>query len=673
MNGVTWTMPWFVPCACGIILQLCAPDPEAANAQSPTPGDNPSVKRLDLEGLGQLYKNLELPLPPKDAGFAIVGDPAPWRFLRDLPHNDPSLRSDYRYRFGTEDPACKGRYLVWKCFDVEVSTGVRQFRKAAPSPEAVLQVMRMDRLDDNPHSPSEKESIFAIQCHLLGHQELAAFFYKRCQKMSPLPLEHWLRIDAWNYWVGKLHHLDADRADLVRKLNALVDRHRIFQPDHEIPEALVKSPNDKQPLYERQRAFLARLEWSLKPAYGARAKPGSAQRLMDEMVLSGEPPGSAPIPADDPSLWDRAVQIQQRRRQRGRDFQLSVAEKKVIALGFDAIPVMIEHVDDTRLTRHSTLSIGSSGPQRSQFDARVSDFQTVGHRIRHLLSAYFDLSTEIKSGAWNIKKSDYLAAWHTLSLMKETDFVARTITSKRDLNQFFILLLSARHPDQAIELYKKQLLNKHESNLFSDLTIFLIHSQLPKPEKLTLLSQGTQHPSPQYQVRSLEGLLELDDATFNRHCKELLTQFPKEWAMNDAAWHHVAILELAFCSVDPAIRELAYRQAKRMPAHARIALLAHLAWADFRPSKNLALSHMARFLDDQEVYRFDQKHTEGNLSSSFRGFEKIEVRNYAADQILDVLGIGMPLDDKTSDADWARIRDFVQEEVHRRLELEKGK
>jgi len=252
------------------------------------------------------------------------------------------------------------------------------------------------------------------------------------------------------------------------------------------------------------------------------------------------------------------------------------------------------------------------------------------------------------------------------------------------LNRFFPNLLgihprlrlrgeTAPHPDQAIELYKKQLLDKRESNLFSDLTIFLIDSQLPKPEKLTLLSQGTKHPSPQYQARSLEGLLELDDAAFNRHCRELLSQFPKEWAMNDAAWHHVAILELAFCSVDPAILELAYRQAKRMPARARIALLAHLAWADFRPSKNLALAHMARFLDDQEVYRFDQKHTQEDLWSAFRGFETIEVRNYAANQILTVLGIGMPLDDKTSDADWARIRDFVQQEVGRRLEWDRGK
>lgn len=202
---------------------------------------------------------------------------------------------------------------------------------------------------------------------------------------------------------------------------------------------------------------------------------------------------------------------------------------------------------------------------------------------------------------------------------------------------------------------------------------FIIDSRLPKPQKLALLSDGIKHKSPTYQARALEGLLELDNSVFTSHCLSLLSRFPEEFSTGQVAWHHVAFVELGLCSEDQAARKLVNEVAKKLPVPARIALLSSVGAAHYRPKKNLTLAFMAGFLDDRESYDHDQKHTQENLWSSFRGFERIEVRNYAADQILGVLGVELPLDDKTSNDEWKRVREFVKQEIDRRLELEKAK
>lgn len=137
-----------------------------------------------------------------------------------------------------------------------------------------------------------------------------------------------------------------------------------------------------------------------------------------------------------------------------------------------------------------------------------------------------------------------------------------------------------------------------------------------------MLSQGIRHKSSYYQVRSLEGLLELDNPAFTRHCTALLAQLPREWGKDEGASRHIAFLGLALSSEDPATRELAWTLAKKMPLPMRIALLAHLPIANLRPGKNIAIAFLARFLDDAEIYPFDEKHTRENLFSDFQGFQK---------------------------------------------------
>lgn len=179
--------------------------PLSASAQPPAADKQLPLKHPALTDLGKLYLDLELPVPSKDVGFAILGTGLPpWQFER---YGNPAdglgpLKSDYWFQFATEDPNIKGQYRVWVGFRVNSHKRVEQFQRTAPSPSVVLQVMKMDRLRSIFSYPAacDEELIFAIQCHLLGHSELATFFYRRCRKMAQEPLDQTFLIEAWNHW-----------------------------------------------------------------------------------------------------------------------------------------------------------------------------------------------------------------------------------------------------------------------------------------------------------------------------------------------------------------------------------------------------------------------------------------------------------------------------------------
>jgi len=73
------------------------------------------LKHPSLSELGKLCKSLDLPLPPKDAGFAILSNGRlPWQTDRNNPNPDSlhSLTSKFQFHFATEDPEIKGGYRV---------------------------------------------------------------------------------------------------------------------------------------------------------------------------------------------------------------------------------------------------------------------------------------------------------------------------------------------------------------------------------------------------------------------------------------------------------------------------------------------------------------------------------------------------------------------------------
>jgi hypothetical protein len=148
----------------------------------------------------------------------------------------------------------------------------------------------------------------AVHCHARGWTELAAkILDQKSQPDQPL-LEAALADTAWGYWLGELQKPATDRAKIARLLK-IVSEHRVG------------------PFAKYDGRILDAIDRSLLPGKGT---PGTVEALIDALI-------------------DVTDTDQTRRFGGGQD--VSPAYMKVARLGFDAVPALIAHLDDERLTR----------------------------------------------------------------------------------------------------------------------------------------------------------------------------------------------------------------------------------------------------------------------------------------------------------------------------------
>jgi hypothetical protein len=125
------------------------------------------------------------------------------------------------------------------------------------------------------------------------------------QKKSKDPARMQLILSSWADWEGQLTAPRVDRTPIAKRLKELIRQ-------------------DKGLDTERNRVLLKFLDLALVPS---KAKPGSTEALVDAPVdFTGY--------ANDPE-----------------GFQVEDCYWRVASLGFDAVPAMIEHLDEDRLTR----------------------------------------------------------------------------------------------------------------------------------------------------------------------------------------------------------------------------------------------------------------------------------------------------------------------------------
>src|SRR5262249_49250077 len=145
----------------------------------------------------------------------------------------------------------------------------------------------------------------AIQFKMRGWEQLAqALFQKASHNERHEPPRSTLGKSAWNYWIEQLRESDTDWPAITRQLKILL------ASDPRLDSAA-------------NRSLLNSLDATLVPG---KAKPGSIEAMIDDLV-----------------------QV----RKNLAPFQCTVTDPKqlrVLQLGFDAVPHLIEHLDDQRLT-----------------------------------------------------------------------------------------------------------------------------------------------------------------------------------------------------------------------------------------------------------------------------------------------------------------------------------
>jgi hypothetical protein len=460
----------------------------------------------------------------------------------------------------------------------------------------------------------------AIQCHARGWDKLAQRILEKSQKDATLPPRKQLIQLAWYYWEGHLTEPGTDWAPIARRLKDLIRR-------------------DKKLDTEGHRALLKSLDLALMPS---NAKPGSVEALIDDLVN---------YHSDGRVFFNDMPQ--------GRYW-------RIVRLGFAAVPALIEHLDDDRLTRAMMPVFNNYGGYHLRVQHVVSDL------LEGLAGRYLERKGLGALQGYPVEKADALAWWkEARKVGEETYLLDHVLVGPTDqekqsrISMHLLSVIVAKYPKDIPSLYHKFLDRRPEFDSGS-LVDAIRQSKLPAKDQLKLILYGARHKDNHHRLPALLALKDMDKKQFNALLLATVEAFPKDVADSYRGCPEVGIAGLAVESDDPRIWPLLEKVAKRSAVGLRMELLDIMGNREDNRHRSERLRLLAHFLDDGTVRNLHR-------SSKFEGicagddYDEIEVRDFAALKIAELVGMKVEVNPRRTAAEWARIRSRVREALKREL------
>ncbi len=450
----------------------------------------------------------------------------------------------------------------------------------------------------------DSDLIHAIQCHSMGWDAVAHFLYERSQKDVEEKPE--LNTIAWSYWMGQVTEPKIDRAPVAKRLNALMAIDKTL--DTEFHRSLIKS-----------------LELSLVPS---KAKPGSIESLVDALVDDSTTYGFGGCHQSE-QFWN------------------------LVKLGFDAVPILIESLDDTRLTR-ATLQGFNNTPTRN---LRVQDI--AGDLIKGLADR--DL---IRGSEHTVQKSDALKWWETAKKGGEESYLFDGVLPQKNkeervvINEHCFAALNYKYPQRIPSLYRTVLETRPDVQSW-EFAEAIAQSKQSDKNKIELFLLASHHADFRHRLPGLRFLSKLDPKSFGRILTETLENIPVDVAEKYRTYTGAHFVALAIESDDPRIWPVLEKVVHRSSLGLKMQMLERLSNREDKRHLSTRMKLLVQFLDDDTVR--DQKSNE-KFDGPCAGFpyRKIELRNFVATQLAALLDIPIETDEKRTPVEWAAIRDRVR-------------
>jgi hypothetical protein len=405
-----------------------------------------------LDALLASYKEYGLPLPPKDAQLVRV---AAHRVIL-FPRKEFITRYALGFRLPPGAAPAPPRVLV--------GTEVYEPDPVWQPPEAV----RPDAADLKGISPRWHGGAFplnaglatAIQCHALGHTRLArrllAHSLTQEGDLSPSLFQHpddrTPRADlaylAWTHWANEIVRPGTDRAAIARRMKALLAAEPALDT-------------------EGCRGLLKSLELTLRPS---RARPGSVEALLDGLLdLAG---GGVARAGPESAYW------------------------RLVERGFDAVPALIDHLDDERLTRcvlEGAAALGVPGRH-----VRVRG--VAGDILCGLAAGDLDRGWLRQQDA-AVQKAAARAWWAKARKQGEEKYLLAHVLpagpEAQDPNDHLLWVIARRYPRRLVGVYRTVLEGRPDVQS-GPVAEAVSNSTLPREEKIELLRRAARHANPEH-------------------------------------------------------------------------------------------------------------------------------------------------------------------------------
>lgn len=463
----------------------------------------------------------------------------------------------------------------------------------------------------------------AIQCKALGHHALArrlltfalgktcghhfSAFFQPAGLTADKALAHLV----WAHLGNELTRPGSDRKRIAAQIKRLLAAHSFLDS------------KKTRPLMRSLRAALRR----------GRGKPGSVAAQIDALVEA----------ANQPAVAGQARHPPQRQR--------------LLLLGFSAVPELIRHLDDERLTRFVYQGFNNFPPWIVRVQHLVSDL------LRGVAGQDLGKDWLRRQQGWPVTRQAALAWWKRASVAGEEAWLVKHVlpTGKQasawpNLDQ--LAILSARYPRRLPEVYRA-LLKERTPRQSWPVVDAIAASGLPRRTKLSLLLAGARHADLEHRRAALWKLKDLDPRQFNAILIEILRRIPRTpkgpyWSCREAAF-----AQLVIESADEAAWRELLATARRVDVGLRMELLNPMDYSN-KPHRERRLRFLAAFLGDAALR--DAARNSGAFSGPHAGFTiaRLAVRDLAAWKIASILGLKAAPQASWSARRWARLRARVQ-------------
>jgi hypothetical protein len=461
----------------------------------------------NLDELLTLYRKLDLPLPPPEA--KLVSYESGGAYIINKEVQPPSRSLAFRIKHVTKPGSVElltGASHNWKPSEEE-----RDIREVAADPSVLKSI----------HIDTEDAFLMAIQCQSRNWgplaRELLSHSKEREKRPGEAARERLLRL-GWEFAVSHLSEPDTDRKPIARKLKAWMAEYKELQT-------------------KGNQSLLRSLELALVPS---KAKPGSVEALIDDLVNYHARTGTIGVFLAKDDRFER-----------------------IARLGFEAVPSLIEHLDDDRLTRGIMTGF--------------NNFKPWNLRVRHLVSDLLQgLSGKEQGRDWLdrqkggvVDKEQAKKWWEQASKVGEEAYLLSHVLpekAEKENAQFpntqQLTLIQAKYPKHIPALYKR-VLEKQPYLESWPLAEVIEASKLSTKEQLDLFEPAILHAQSNHRLPALWAIKKLDKKRFDAHLLSMIEAFPKD--VSETYWTCSASVlgRNAIESYDPRIWPVLEKVAKR--------------------------------------------------------------------------------------------------------------
>jgi hypothetical protein len=429
---------------------------------------------------------------------------------------------------------------------------------------------------------------------------------------------------AWNYFCNRFAKSRDNRLEIISRLKKLLNGSYGLDT-------------------KANRTLISDMEMTLAPVKPASDRFEPVVNALLELDVEGNWPGCGYEDARNYADWDPSYRTL-------RD------------AGLQAVPALLQHLEDYRLTR----CIEQTSDGQYTWHVRIAD--VVAQLLNGLAPEPFAHEFQRADGRGVALDSARVQEWwKEASAKRELDYLLKNAFKNhgaggRKWKSSVLHALGNRYPEHLVRLFEEDLKN---GRVDYDLFVSLADSKAGETTKDQLFEKAVASKDEWTRAEALSRIVHRRGATAVPTLLKSLREIPKTPSVAYWMTQTGKVTQIASCTKDERVWQVLEETAKRVDIGQRMEILDHVHLSREAKDNLRAIRLLKSFLNDTEVRDLRSSALFDGPSAAFL-FERIAVRNFAAQRLANALGLELDPDPAWKEADWQKLRERVSAALAKR-------